>query len=97
VSPAPDDLGDPTSYLTLEKGAPVISSDGERIGRVEEVRADETVDVFDGFVLGTGPLGLDRRYVAADQVDTIFEPGRGARPGRRERARSSPRARGWRR
>ena len=37
------------------------------------MRADETVDVFDGFVLGTGPLGLDRRYVAAEQVDTIFE------------------------
>ena len=53
----------------------MISSDGERIGRVEEVRADETVDVFDGFVFGTGPLGLDRRYVAAEQVDTIFEQG----------------------
>jgi len=32
-------LGDPTSYLELAGGVPVLSSDGERIGVVEHVLA----------------------------------------------------------
>lgn len=75
MSPAPDDLGSPASYLTLEEGAAVVSSDGERIGRVEEVLADTGADVFDGLVIGRGPLGLDRRYVEADRVDEIYDRG----------------------
>jgi uncharacterized protein YrrD len=75
VSTAQDDLGPPASYLTLEEGAAVMSSDGERIGRVEEVYADTRADVFDGIVIGRGPLGLDRRYVEADQIDRIHERG----------------------
>ena len=74
MSPA-QDLGPPASYLTLEEGAAVVSSDGERIGRVEEVLADTQADVFDGIVIGRGPLGLDRRYVDADHVDRIHERG----------------------
>ena len=75
MSPAQDDLGPPASYLTLQEGAAVVSSDGERIGRVEEVLADTQADVFDGIVIGKGPLGLDRRYVEADQIDRIHERG----------------------
>ena len=75
MSTAQDDLGPPASYLTLEEGAAVVSSDGERIGRVEEVVADTQADVFDGIVIGKGPLGLDRRYVDAEHVDRIHERG----------------------
>jgi uncharacterized protein YrrD len=75
VSPTPDDLGPPASYLTLEEGAAVVSRDGERIGKVEEVVADAQADVFDGLVIGKGPLGLDRRYVDADHVDRIHARG----------------------
>ena len=66
------DLGAPTSYLTLEAGAPVFTCDGEQIGQVEQVLADEGEDIFDGLVVS----GPDRpRYVAGEQVEEIFERG----------------------
>jgi uncharacterized protein YrrD len=75
VTPFPDDLGAPSSYLTLEHGMAVLSSDGEDLGRVEEVLADEGSDVFDGLVVGMGALRRDRRFVEADQVEEIYERG----------------------
>ena len=71
----PDELGPPASYLVLEEGTPVFSSDGEQLGRVAEVRADLTVDVFDGLVIGAGALARERRFATADQVDEIYERG----------------------
>lgn len=61
----------PGSYLTLEKGADVESSDGERVGAVEHVLRDESADIFDGLVIDTqtGPGGL--RFVDAPQVEDI--------------------------
>ena len=66
------DLGDPSSYLTLEAGAPVYSCDGEEIGTVEQVLADDGEDIFDGLVV-SGPDSP--RYVAGEQVEEIFERG----------------------
>ena len=73
MTPQPDDLGSPASYLTLEAGTPVVSSDGKKLGRVERVVADEEVDVFDGLVIDTGPLGAARRFVQGGQVEEIYE------------------------
>ncbi|MGH2962797.1 MAG: PRC-barrel domain-containing protein [Solirubrobacterales bacterium] len=70
-----DELGTPGSYLTLEEGTPVLSSDGEAVGRVEEIRADTGTDVFDGLVIAAGALGGDRRFVEAAKVDEIYERG----------------------
>jgi hypothetical protein len=69
------DLGAPTSYLTLEHGTAVYSSDGERIGAVEHVLADAGADVFDGLILDTraGPGGW--RFVDATQVAALHERG----------------------
>ena len=52
--------GDPISYLTLEPGTDVISADGERVGVVEHVLADEETGIFDGIVIDVklGPGGL---------------------------------------
>ena len=41
------DLGNPSSYLVLAGGTPVVTSDGHEIGRVEHVLADAGEDVFD--------------------------------------------------
>ncbi len=70
-----EDLGEPSSYLTLKKGANVYSSDGERLGRVVRVLADPDSDVFDGVVFYTtaGPGG--HRFVDAPEVDQIFDRG----------------------
>jgi hypothetical protein len=69
------DLGDPASYLTLAPGTDVVCSDGEVVGKVEHVLADERADVFDGIVvdLQAGPSGL--HFADADQVAQIHERG----------------------
>jgi sporulation protein YlmC with PRC-barrel domain len=70
-----DELGPPSSYVELSEGRPVLSSDGERLGRVAEIRADFGADVFDGLVISAGPLGTERRFVEAALVDEIYERG----------------------
>jgi hypothetical protein len=76
------DLGAPTSYLTLEPGADVYDAAGERIGKVEHVLGDASVDVFDGIIvdISAGPGGL--RFADADQVDAIYERGTVLKVGR---------------
>lgn len=67
------DYGDPTSYLALQPGTDVISSDGERVGKVEHVLADADSDIFDGLVIDveSGPGGL--HFVDSEQVDELYE------------------------
>jgi sporulation protein YlmC with PRC-barrel domain len=67
------DYGEPASYLTLDEGCSVISSDGEEVGKVQHVLADEDEDVFDGIVIDTrlGPGGL--LFVDAPQVKECRE------------------------
>jgi hypothetical protein len=69
------DLGPPISYLTLDAGTPVFSSDGEEVGRVEHVLADPDADVFDGLVIDmrAGPGGW--RFADAPQVADLYERG----------------------
>lgn len=70
-----DDLGHPVSYLVAERGIPVFSSDGEKLGRVIEVLAAPEVNMFDGILFDTswGPGG--HRFVDAPEVGEIFERG----------------------
>jgi hypothetical protein len=42
------EYGNPVSYLTLEAGTDVVSSDGDVVGKVEHVLADTENDIFDG-------------------------------------------------
>ena len=67
------DYGEPASYLTLNEGCSVISSDGEEVGKIQHVLADEEEDVFDGLVIDTqlGPGGL--LFVDAPQVKECRE------------------------
>lgn len=72
---AMDDLGQPSSYISLEEGVPVYSSDGESLGKVEHVLADPEVDVFDGIVIDTSVLPGGHRFVDAPEVEEIYERG----------------------
>ena len=45
------DLGPPISYLVLEIGTPVLTSDGEKLGKVTHVIADAQEELFDGVVI----------------------------------------------
>lgn len=69
------DLGPPIAYTALEEGVAVFSSDGEKIGTVELVLADEETAIFDGIVVDrrAGPGG--HRFADAPDVDRIYERG----------------------
>ena len=69
------ELGTPMSYLTLEPGTPVFSSDGRRLGVVEHVLADANADVFDGLVIDTRAGAGEWRFADAPQVASIHERG----------------------
>lgn len=66
------DLGAPGSYMTLEPGVPVLSSDGQQLGEVTHVLAEPDKDIFDGIVL-RGPGR--HRFVDAREVESINERG----------------------
>ncbi len=70
-----DDLGAPSSYLTLEPDTPVYSCDGVVLGRVAHVLADEEKDIFDGLVIDRSVLPGGNRFVDGEQVEEIFERG----------------------
>jgi len=67
------DLGAPGSYLTLATGTPVYSADEQELGRVDEVRAADDLDIFDGVGISGGPAG--KAFVTADHIEEIFERG----------------------
>jgi hypothetical protein len=64
--------GAPISYEVLERETPVYSADGVTVGKVEVVRADLEMDIFDGLEIDTRQ---GRRFVDADQVAAIREHG----------------------
>jgi uncharacterized protein YrrD len=69
------DLGPPGSYMTLEEGMAVYSSDGEKLGEIEHVLADEDAAIFDGIVIDRSVLPGGHRFADATQVDECYERG----------------------
>ena len=76
------DLGDPVSYLALEQGTPVFSSDGEQIGVVDHVLEDDREDIFEGIVIAHHDEHRrllrhehNHCYVDADQIAEMHERG----------------------
>ena len=69
------DLGAPISYIVLERGTEVFSSDHQAIGHVEHVLADEREDVFDGIVIARGGIGRGHVFADADDIGEIHERG----------------------
>jgi hypothetical protein len=71
----PTDLGPPTAYLALADGTPVYDRTGARIGVVDHVLSDETVDIFHGLIVHTVPLPGKHLYADADQIAELRERG----------------------
>jgi len=65
-----DDDGHAISYKVLERGTPVVASDGEQVGTVLEVLDNVAEHIFDGLVIET-PRG--RRFVDAPEIARIAE------------------------
>jgi hypothetical protein len=66
------DYGQPSSYLALEAGTDVYSSEGERIGKVEHVLAVPEEDIFDGLVI---ELDGALHFCDAPEVGEIYDNG----------------------
>jgi hypothetical protein len=64
--------GDPASWLVVEPGWHVVDSDGNEVGRVEQVVGDPNADIFSGLLISTG-LFTGHRYVPSEDVGAINE------------------------
>jgi len=66
-------MADPVAWKVVERGWAVVASDGNEVGKVDQVLGDPEADIFDGLSVGAGAV-LDRpRYVPAEQVGAIEE------------------------
>ena len=68
---APIDDGHAVHYTALEQGVPVITSDGEEVGKVAEVLDNYREHIFDGLVIET--TGGERKFVDAPEVARTAE------------------------
>ena len=65
-------MAEPVSWFLIENHWTVVGSDGEELGKVEEVLGDTSHDIFSGLTVGTGLLHRPR-YVPAELVSEIVE------------------------
>jgi uncharacterized protein YrrD len=64
--------GDPVSWLLIEPGWTVYDANGEKVGKVKRVLADEQADIFHGVLVERGLLG-DEEEIVADRIAQIHE------------------------
>lgn len=62
----------PIAWLALDEGTPILASDGEEVGRVATVVADEQKDIFSGVTFKPGLLDGER-FVPADSIDRLTD------------------------
>jgi hypothetical protein len=67
------DEGQPIAYSVLEKGVPVLASDGERVGTVAIVLSAPEEDVFHGLLISIPGQGI--RFLEAAAIASIHEHG----------------------
>jgi sporulation protein YlmC with PRC-barrel domain len=66
----PSEHGHRIAFEALERGVPVVASDGRDVGTVKKVMIVHEKHLFDGIVVKT-PRG--DRFVDAPEVDEIYE------------------------
>ena len=71
-SSADDDdrgAGDPISWLQIEQGWNVVTSDGVDVGTVAQIEGDKHDDIFNGLAVESGK---QIRYIPGERVGPIF-------------------------
>ena len=64
-------MADPVSWLQIQQGWNVLTSDGTSVGTVAQVEGDKGADIFDGLAVESGePKRI--RYVTGEQVGAIY-------------------------
>jgi hypothetical protein len=67
-----NERGEPqVSWMAIEADAPVFSSEGEAVGKVESVVGDQEADVFTGLAVSIDVLGPSR-FVPSEAVRGIW-------------------------
>ena len=64
-------MADPVSWLQIEQGWNVVTSDGVALGTVAQVEGDKQDDIFDGLAVTSGE-SAQMRYVPGEQVGAIY-------------------------
>jgi hypothetical protein len=65
------DDGYPIHYGAVKRGTPVYASDGQQVGKVDEVVDNYREHILDGFIIETGDGQL--RFVDAPEVSRTAE------------------------
>lgn len=65
-------MPDPVSWMVIEQGWSVVDSEGNDVGRIDEVLGDEEADIFNGLNILKGAIGT-KTYVPAEVVGEIVE------------------------
>jgi hypothetical protein len=68
------DAATPIAWSALEKGTPIYSADGQELGKLAGVVADEQKDIFSGLTLDPG-LFKQERFVPAELVADMTTAG----------------------
>ncbi len=63
-------MSDPVSWLLIERGWKVVSSDGEHLGQVEEIAAETDVDIFSGIEISVSLLKA-AKYIPSEYIGAI--------------------------
>ncbi len=64
-------MPDPVSWLQIEQGWSVVTSDGVTVGTVAQVEGDKQDDIFDGLAVAS-QHPTEIRYVPGEQVGAIY-------------------------
>lgn len=65
---------DPVAWRTIQPGWGVVDSEGNVIGKVDQVTGDLDGDIFNGITVGDGGTVYTRaRYVPSEQVAKIYQ------------------------
>jgi len=70
-----DNLGAPVAYLVLGRDVPVYAPDGEQIGHVAQLLADEAADIFHGLVIAVPGIPDRFRFADPSQIAGLYERG----------------------
>ena len=70
-----DNLGAPVAYLVLGRDVPVYDPDGQLVGHVAQVLADEQEDIFHGLVISLPGIPDRYRFAVPDQLAGLYERG----------------------
>jgi sporulation protein YlmC with PRC-barrel domain len=60
------DESDPVAWVLIEPGWKVVDANGEKVGKVDEVLADEQTDIFHGLI-------VDGKEIFAERIAEIHE------------------------